>query len=132
MRHVTFLIAVVFSLIAANAASAQEPEGDRILLLRQGTPAPFTGYLYTEAAAVEWRQRIQLLEARLELDVRHAEELGRIRLEGAELQLSLIQSEMEWAIRAGQRRWYQHPVFVAVCTAVVTGLVFSTAWRVAR
>lgn len=128
MTRVLLMLLVVLCLPVTAAAQDE----DRITLVRQGEVAPYTGYLFTESAAVEWRQRIQLLEARLELDVRHAEELGRIRLEGAELQLSLVQAELERNLRDSRPRWYRHPVFVAVCTAVVTGLVFTTAWKVSQ
>lgn len=76
------LVAVVVTVAFTASASAQGLE-DPVVALEEGARAPFSGMLFQTETAVRWRQRIEMLQERLRLDVERCESVARVREEAA-------------------------------------------------
>ena len=61
-------------------ASAQPAPVQEIPYLAQGRTAPFDGFLVRGSDLAQWRQRIELLEHQLTLDVSTAERIATIQV----------------------------------------------------
>ncbi len=122
LRAITFFVVTCFAI----TAFAQE----EITPIAVGAEAPFTGMLFPTETAVRWRQRIELLEERLRLDVARVEETSQLRLSLYRDTLRVRteqydedrESLRESIVRASETPWYDAPVLWTI-----VGVIFGAA-----
>lgn len=64
--------------LAAPTVVAIPAGSDRIVSLRQGEPAPFTGHLFDPPTAMRWGNFLEQYRVRLDVDVRSERERGQV------------------------------------------------------
>lgn len=70
----------------APQVTTYPPGEDKIVVVRKGDPAPYTGQLFEDNTALRWAVWLQQYRARYGLDMKAEQDSCRVRLEhGAEL-----------------------------------------------
>lgn len=122
----------------ATTESAPKPECDPSdpsrcsTPIKEGQPAPYDGQVLSTDLAIDLGQKAELFELRLGLELERATSLLKADLslerrlrendqQAFEAQIDLLTNRLE---EAHHRLWYEHPLFIAAVSAVVTGLIF--------
>jgi hypothetical protein len=92
------------SLVAAEEARTIQvvtypPGDDKIVVVRKGEPAPFTGQLYDDNTAVRWAIWLQQYKGRYAIDVKAVEDACEVKLDAAD-ELAQIEEERTSTIHA--------------------------------
>lgn len=105
--------------------------------LIEGETAPFSGQLLTPRMAIKLGQRAASFDVRLELEMERVrgqfqldleleKKLHKIDQESCDRQVSLLTDRLE---KAKIDKWYQHPLFVASLSVVLTvGILGGSAY----
>lgn len=125
-------LVILLILALTSTAYAQE-----ITPLREGEAAPFTGMLFPSETAVKWRQRIELLETRLRLEVSSCEDISRVRLETLRGTLRLrteqytadVDQLMESRTQALRPKLLDSPLLWLVVGVIIGGGLVAVATR---
>lgn len=81
MNWKVFVVCVLFpSVVLAQTPPIQDipPGEDRIVVIREGSRAPFTGQLFDQATALRWGNWLVQYKQRLEWDVTHEQKVCKI------------------------------------------------------
>jgi hypothetical protein len=109
------------------------PGGDRIELLLEGKPAPFTGQLFDNATSMRWANWLVQYKYRLTIDVQEQKDLCAVQTEALQRQL-VIESDkyakvttaydqkLAEVITAAEPSWYETPWI-----GFVSGVILTTA-----
>jgi hypothetical protein len=100
--------------------------------LLEGEPAPFSGQLLTPKLAIKLGQKAASFDVRLKLELDRNRELFELDLElekklhqidqdACKKQVDLLTERLE---KAQLEKWYQHPLFVATISVVITSALF--------
>lgn len=143
MRALAATLAATFTLLVCAPHPAL---GQDIVHLPQNRPAPFEGYLLREDDLLRWRQRIELLEHRLTLDLDTERRVAAVqvsleqaRTHAVEERLALrerlwreqtaaLAQELEKARRAAVRGFWEQPSLwfaFGLVTAIVSAVVLA-------
>jgi len=143
MRALAVVLAVAF---ASLVCAPRVARGQDIVHLPQNRPAPFEGFLLREDDLLRWRQRIELLEHRLTLDLdterrvaavqvsleqartRAVEERLALRERLWREQTAALARELEKARRAAVRGFWEQPSLwfaFGLVTAIVSAVVLA-------
>ncbi len=100
---------VVALLLIPSVVAAQEvraiqvvtypPGEDKIVVVRKGDPAPFTGQLYDDNTAVRWAVWLQQYKGRYAIDLKAVEDSCTVKLDAADA-LAQIEEERTSTIHA--------------------------------
>lgn len=137
------LLAVVFLFWPFLLCHAQAPApAQDITYVQEGARSPFSGMLFPMDTAARWRNRIDLLEHQLTLDVQREHDIAQIRYDAYEERLATLRTQMEAdrttlqrALDSSQRRglrshpmlWYSLGAATVVVLVVTTSIAVSTA-----
>ena len=116
------LLFIAVVMVWCCSAKAAEPA---IVPVQAGQPAPFAGQLIPPLTAARMGVSIESCDARIALDVAHAEEIAAAQVQyQRDLLAAADQAAQarEYALRQQldeQRpRWYQHPAFIATVSVI--------------
>ncbi len=109
------------------------PGEDRIELLLEGKPAPYTGQLFDNETAMRWANWLVQYKYRLELDVKEQQDLCTVRTETLKKDILLEQEKYSKVVTAYDQKlaevaaaaepsWYETPWI-----GFVSGVVLTTA-----
>lgn len=147
MRATAITLVLCAAAIATDAAAtdppvqAIPPGDDKIVVVTQGQPAPFTGQLFDNNTAVRWGNWLQQYKFRLTLDVDTQKKLDSIQLDLLTKKLELereqyrqVTSDYQIQVATLQEElrnppWYKSPWFGFGCGIVASvALVTATAF----
>ena len=107
-------LAVVASLLPSTALAEKPPlpepqvvtyppGDDKIVVVKKGDPAPYTGQLFEDNTALRWATWLQQYRMRYGLDMKAEQDSCKVRLEHAD-DLAAIEKERTAAIEADLRQ----------------------------
>lgn len=103
--------------------------------LMEGDLAPFSGQLLTPKLAIDLGQKAAEFDIRLKIELEHQDKLNKLDLKLEKEKHQIDQNACTEKVDlltdqlkdAKVERWYQHPLFVAPVSVVLTALVFIGA-----
>lgn len=118
------------------------PGDDKIVVVREGEKAPFTGHLYDTNTALRWANWLEQYRVRLKTDVDSTRQLAELSLGRCEEKSALVQTQLQASVTQEQQRatmlqikldqgppFYRTFWFGFATGVVVTGVAVGlTAW----
>lgn len=101
--NLAFVVVSVSSFAWADPAVVTYPPGDdKIVVVKKGEPAPYTGQLFDDNTALRWATWLKQYKARLALDAQAAQEMCAVKVDH-EQRLAAIEAERGAKVEADLR-----------------------------